>query len=134
MALRWPLSQSLVPLFIPGPQNRSINPNHSKNKVTKTPYIHALTHTFAPTAVTSCIYVVSNTSLWCISDSMLKSIYTERFKSHTSDLVCPLRINSYNTQPLAAGRREVTDISEMGFCVVLNLQCNTSVSHNAQLR
>lgn len=65
---------------------------------------------------------------------MLRRIFTGRFTSHIGDLVSALQINSYNTQPLATGRREVTDITEMGLCVMHNLQYNASASYNAQLR
>lgn len=51
-----------------------------------------------------------------------------------SDLLSALQINTYNTQPLAAGRKEVTDITETGVCVMQNIQYNASASHNAQLR
>lgn len=40
---------------------------------------------------------------------MLKSIFY-------SDLPCALQINSYSTDALAAGRREVTDIMKRVFC------------------
>lgn len=60
--------------------------------------------------------------------------YLQRLTSRASDLVSALQINSYNTPPLAAGRREVTDITETGLCVMQNIQCNASASHKAQLR
>lgn len=61
---------------------------------------------------------------------MLKRIFTKRFTSDSH----VLQINSYNTQPLAVGRGEVTDITETGVCVMQRIQYNASVSYNAQLR
>lgn len=43
-------------------------------------------------------------------------------------LLYTLQINTYITQQLAASRREVTDITETGVCVMQNILYNASSS------
>ena len=64
--------------------------------------------------------------IWCWKE------FSQRYTSDShSDI---LQINSYNTQLLAVGRGEVTDITETGVCVMQSIQHNVSVSYNAELR
>lgn len=87
---------------------------------------------YSPSAITYNLVVVCVTKFFQRPDVVHLRLNSLTLLSHSvllvSDLLYTLQINTYNTQQLAASRREVTDITQTGVCVMQNILYNASSS------